>query len=398
MGKIKKLFKKKSIKTAFVVYMLVCILSALFFSLVLSNICQFGQSQIYKKYQTEYEKSAYYFEMENQDSNNSHGVLSYYTYDIRTLFTPFELSVYDMLGIFSIACYPICFILCISITSMLFYKKQLQKPLEMLSNAADNITDNNLDFSIAYDKENELGKLCASFEKMRVSLKDNNLEMWRQVEERKRLNAAFAHDLRTPLTVLKGQSEMLAQYAPKMSEDKIISTAEMMKRHIIRLEAYVNTMNNLQRLEDVEIKKELVVVKEIEKQMRTTGTAVCAEKEFIFQQNIPSMQNVTIDISIIMQVYENLLSNALRYAESKIEVSVEEQDSLFILTIADDGVGFTAKDLSNVMKPFYKAESETNNEHFGMGLNICKTLCEKHGGYLQILNENGAKVVAIFKE
>ena len=50
------------------------------------------------------------------------------------------------------------------------------------------------------------------------------------------------------------------------------------------------------------------------------------------------------------------------------------------------------------MKPFYKAENETGNEHFGMGLNICKTLCEKHGGSLQILNESGAKVVATFKE
>ena len=398
MGKIKKLFKKKSIKTAFVVYMLVCILSALFFSLVLSNICQFGQSQIYKKYQTEYEKSAYYFEMENQDSNNSHGVLSYYTYDIRTLFTPFELSVYDMLRIFSIACYPICFILCISITSMLFYKKQLQKPLEILSNAADNITDNNLDFSIAYDKENELGKLCASFEKMRVSLKDNNLEMWRQVEERKRLNAAFAHDLRTPLTVLKGQSEMLAQYAPKMSEDKIVSTAEMMKRHIIRLEAYVSTMNDLQRLEDIEIKKAVVEVKEFEHQMRTTSTAICNEKEFALFQNLPDTQSLKIDISVIMQVYENLLSNAMRYAKKKIEVTVDEADDYLMLTVADDGAGFTSKDLSNAMKPFYKAENETNNEHFGMGLNICKTLCEKHGGYLQISNENGAKVVAAFKE
>lgn len=397
MGKIKKLFKKKSIKTAFVVYMLVCIVSALLLSLILSNICQFGQSQFYKKYQTEYEESAHYIEMESQDSNNSHGVLSYYTDDIRTLFTPFELNVYDLLGIFSIACYPVCFIICIGIASMVFYKRQMQKPLEILSNAADNITDNNLDFSIAYDKDNEFGKLCASFEKMRIALRDNNLEMWRQIEERKRLNAAFAHDLRTPLTVLKGQSEMLSQYAPKMSEDKIISTAEMMKRHIIRLETYVNTMNDLQRLEDVEIKKELVFVKDIEKQMRITGTAVCTVKKLIFTSNIPNIQSVMIDTSVVMQVYENLLSNALRYAHTKIEVYIDIQESSFVLTIADDGLGFTSKDLLNAMKPFYKAENETNNEHFGMGLNICKILCEKHGGYLKLENNNGASITAVFK-
>ena len=47
------------------------------------------------------------------------------------------------------------------------------------------------------------------------------------------------------------------------------------------------------------------------------------------------------------------------------------------MNVVDDGAGFTAKDLSNAMKPFYKAENEINNEHFGMGLNICKMLCEK---------------------
>ena len=190
---------------------------------------------------------------------------------------------------------------------------------------------------------------------------------------------------------------MLSQYAPKMSEDKIISTAEMMKRHIIRLETYVNTMNDLQRLEDVEIKKELVFVKDIEKQMRITGTAVCTVKKLIFTSNIPNIQSVMIDTSVVMQVYENLLSNALRYAHTKIEVYIDIQESSFVLTIADDGLGFTSKDLLNAMKPFYKAENETNNEHFGMGLNICKILCEKHGGYLKLENNNGASITAVFK-
>lgn len=66
---------------------------------------------------------------------------------------------------------------------------------------------NNRVFQKKVDKEDELGKLCASFEKMRQALQESNDEMWRQMEERNRLNAAFSHDLRTPLTVLKGQSE-----------------------------------------------------------------------------------------------------------------------------------------------------------------------------------------------
>ena len=394
MGEIKKLFKRKSLKTSFAYYMIFCILAALVMSFALSNLFSWGQTTISSKYLQQYDQYSHEITIGDDESYN----VQLHTEDITKFLTKTECVVYKTFGLMSVGIYPICFIFFIILTSILFYKRQLYKPLLILSDAADNIADNNLDFCIDYDKDNELGKLCASFEKMRIALRDNNLEMWRQMEERKRLNAAFAHDLRTPLTVLKGQSEMLAQYAPKMSEDKIVSTAEMMKRHIIRLEAYVSTMNDLQRLEDIEVKKAVVEVKEFEHQMRTTSTAICNDKEFALFQNLPDTQSLKIDISVIMQVYENLLSNAVRYAKKKIEVTVDEEDDYLMLTVADDGVGFTSKDLSNAMKPFYKAESEPNNEHFGMGLNICKTLCEKHGGYLQISNENGAKVVAAFKE
>lgn len=136
----------------------------------------------------------------------------------------------------------------------------------------------------------------------------------------------------------------------------------------------------------------------IEKQMRVTGTTICANKKFTFNQSIPHNQNVTIDTAVLMQVYENLLSNAVRYADTEIKASAGRQNGLFILTVEDDGAGFSSKDLTDAVKPFYKSENETNNEHFGMGLNICKTLCEKHGGYLKISNGNGAKVCAAFKE
>lgn len=304
----------------------------------------------------------------------------------------------DMADLFQCIVIPLWSLMCIVICGMIFYRRKIEKPVAILSEASENISNNRLDFSVEVPEKNELGDLCLSFEKMRAALQDNNLEMWRQVEERKRLNAAFAHDLRTPLTVLKGQSVMLVKYAPKMSEEKIVSTAEMMKRHIIRLENYVDTMNNLQRLEDIEVTKELIEVKEFEKQLRITGTAICTEKDFTLFQNLSDIQNVKIDISVVMQVYENLLSNALRYAKTKIEVTVDRHNEFLMLIIADDGTGFTSKDLSNAMKPFYRAESKSHNEHFGMGLNICKILCEKHGGYIQISNENGAKVIAAFKE
>lgn len=106
--------------------------------------------------------------------------------------------------------------------------------------------------------------------------------------------------------------------------------------------------------------------------------------------------DIEADMAIIMQVYENLLSNAVRYATDSITVTLTLHP--FSIKVSDDGKGFTDQDLAEATKPFYKTVSETERGHLGMGLNICKILCEKHGGYLEIFNEErGASVLAVFE-
>lgn len=400
MGKIAEFFKRKSIKTAFTTSMLVCIISALLLSLVLSNVCQWGQSRYYEKYQVQFGVSDPEMVIGfDRTDDEQKGSITYQTpLNMFDYFTPTERTVYNILGFLSVGIYPICFIFCIVATSILFYKRHMQKPLAILDHAASQIADNNLDFNIAYDKEDELGKLCASFEKMRQALQESNEEMWRQMEERKRLNAAFSHDLRTPLTVLKGQSELLRQYAPKMTAEKVSDTSEMMHRHIVRLEEYVQTMGELQRLEDIEIVRQPITLEELCRQLEETGEAVRNGKGFSYEVTGAWDSGLNIDMAIVMRVYENLLANAVRFAKEKIMVSAESQDGYLYLTVSDDGAGFAKKDLENATKPFYKTVRETDNEHFGMGLNICKILCEKHGGYIRLSNRDGAVVTAAFRQ
>ena len=400
MGKITEFFKRKSIKTAFTTSMLVCIVSALLLSLALSSCCQWGQSQIYKQYQFEFGVSDPEMVIGfDRTADEQKGSISYQTpLNLMDHFTPADRTIYNILGFLSIGVYPICFIFCIVATSILFYKRHMQKPLAILDHAAGQIANNNLDFKIVYDKEDEMGKLCSSFEKMRQALQESNEEMWRQMEERKRLNAAFSHDLRTPLTVLKGQSELLRQYAPKMTAEKVSDISEMMHRHIVRLEEYVQTMGELQRLEDIEIVRQSITLEALCKQLEETGEAVRNGKGFSHEVIGDRDSYLNIDAAIVMRVYENLLANAVRFTKEKIKVSAESQDGYLYLTVSDDGAGFIKKDLENATKPFYKTVRETDNEHFGMGLNICKVLCEKHGGYIRLSNRNGAVVTTVFRQ
>lgn len=392
MGKVRKFLKGKSIKRAFTLSMLACIFSGILLSLSLSGFCQWLQSLIYGKYKAEYGISGdgMMIGFENMEEDGPKIGISYEDpTDVFACFTPRDLMLYDALGILSGGVYPLCFLCCMAVTGNLFYKRQLQEPLAILEHAAGQIAENSLDFQVVYGKEDELGKLCVSFEKMRKALQEGNEEMWRQMEERKRLNAAFSHDLRTPLTVLKGQSELLMRYAPKMTAEKVANTAEMMHRHIERLEAYTQAMGELQRLEDIEVKREPASLDGICRQIRETGEAVCGEKAFSCAVAGDGEAVFGLDAGIVLRVCENLLSNAARFAREKVQAVLEGKEGYVYLKVEDDGKGFAKKDLENATKAFYKAGGGEGQEHFGMGLHICKVLCEKHGGCMRVGNKEG---------
>ncbi len=289
----------------------------------------------------------------------------------------------------------------IVVESFIFYRIKLKKPIALLQNASKKIAGNDLDFSISYSQLDEMGDLCRSFEIMRSSLYENNRKMWRAMEERKRLNAAFSHDLRTPLTVLRGYADLLEQYLPsnELPREKLILTVSTMSSHITRLENYVSSMTQIQKLEDIEPQPVPVLTKDFLSSLRDSGAILASEtgKRFSFQSDVPS-DALFLDPSLVSQVYENLLSNGTRYAKSALKVCCGWKDGLFSIEILDDGPGFSPEGLQNACKPFYTGDSRTDG-HFGLGLNICKILCEKLGGSIQIQNGEGqgGKITASFK-
>ena len=110
---------------------------------------------------------------------------------------------------------PITYLTCFILAGLVFYRSKIKKPLMLLTASAGKIAASDLDFSIEYDRSDEMGLLCKAFEKMRSALESNNREMWRQMNGRKKLNAAFSHDLRTPLTVMEGHLGILQKYTPQ---------------------------------------------------------------------------------------------------------------------------------------------------------------------------------------
>lgn len=341
-----------------------------------------------------------------------------------------------------------------------FYRRHIGGPLSVLEAAADRIARQDLDFQIGAVRGRELGRLGAAMEGMRSSLLATQRELWRTAEDRRRLNAAFAHDLRTPVTVLKGTLEMARMKADRAgSGEDVRKTLDTLSGQADRLESYAQLMSRVTKLEDREVMRSACapsdVVRVLERQaagyvatrgngckllfslgdgMRAAGAgdggaaapdaggAVGAGVEHaagpcLEHAAVPDAEHaaepcpelLSIDMQLVEEVLGNLLGNACDHARSKVAVSVDllqpKQGSLAAgargdvrlgLVVTDDGRGFTAEALHHGCDPFYSEAKSA--EHFGLGLNIARTLARLHGGAVELgnLEGGGACVTATF--
>ena len=349
-----------------------------------------------------------------------------------------------------------------------FYRRHIGGPLSVLEAAADRIARQDLDFQIGAVRGRELGRLGAAMEGMRSSLLAAQRELWRTAEDRRRLNAAFAHDLRTPVTVLKGTLEMARIKADRAgSGEDVRKTLDTLSGQADRLESYAQLMSRVTKLEDREVMRSACapsdVARVLERQaagyvatsgngckllfslgggMRAAGAGdggaaapdaggavgagvehaagPCLEHAAVPDAEhaaepcpghaaAPCPEPLTIDMQLVEEVLGNLLGNACDHARSKVAVSVDllqpKQGSLAAgargdvcleLVVTDDGRGFTAEALHHGCDPFYSEAKSA--EHFGLGLNIARTLARLHGGAVELgnLEGGGACVTATF--
>ena len=388
MVKIMRPVQNLSLRKSLVLYIVLFVMFALALSIMTASVCETVADKINEKYPNTGEK---YYLTNEQGERLGEGTYIYKELPVLNEQDEQLLAILDLLPTVTP---PIYSAFCIIAAALLFYKNKLKKPLAELRAASEKIANNDLDFSIDYDSNDELGQLCASFEIMRTTLADNFSKMWRQVEERKALNAAFAHDLRTPLTVLKGYNEMLQASDNSQTRE----TAATMGKHISRMENYVSSMSNLRRMEDTQPEYKLIDLQPLVSSLYDSAKIVCTKngKELILQNDIPALQ-LSLDSIFISQVCNNLISNAVRYARTLVTISFALHDNGLLLSVSDDGNGFDKDSLQKAANPYFTGESN-HSEHFGLGLYICKLLCEHHNGYLQIRNTaDGANVSAYFK-
>ena len=291
------------------------------------------------------------------------------------------MQVLDTAALLGFVAFPVTGL---GIAGAVFYHWKLKKPLRLLLEGTRRIQAHDLDFTLPAVSGDELGEICAAFENMRRELLKTNQELWRQAEERKRLNAAFAHDLRNPITVLKGSVKLLRQ------DPASPQALDRLEQYTLRIEQYVGAMSSVQRLEQLPIKPASVSCAALGRELEETARLLAPALELAVSG--PDAGTVPIDHGIFMIVAENLIGNGARFAQTKLEITLALEGDTLRLSVADDGPGFPPNLLKNGPEPFQRQEEEA--EHFGMGLYTSGLLCRKHGGGLRLSNRESGGAVA----
>ncbi len=208
----------------------------------------------------------------------------------------------------------------------------------------------------------------------------------------------FAHDLRTPLTVMHGYLDMLKKYHVNLSEEKLVEILKILTRQVERMEQFSDTMKELHGMDELIVRKKSAnlqgLCQKIEENIKGLSGKISIIFEVLFSAE-PFFCN--FDEAIILEVLDNMIGNALRYAKTRIEVKVDLEHDMFLLYVKDDGCGFSKEDKKNAFQPYYSGAGKEHG-HFGLGLTVANQLCHKHGGKLEITNSiyGGAIVCAMF--
>ena len=273
-----------------------------------------------------------------------------------------------------------------------------------LKKATKNIKEGNLDFVLEVEGNDEFSQLCQDFEEMRKRLKESTEEKILMDKENKELISNISHDLKTPITAVKGYVEGIM--------DGVADTPEKMDRYVRTIYNKTNEMDHLineltfySKIDTNRIPytfSKLNVedyfsdcAEELGLEMETRGI------ELVYANYVEKDVQVIADGEQIRRVIHNIVSNAIKYMEKPrgiIQLRVKDVGDFIQVEIEDNGKGIAAKDLPYIFDRFYRTDVSRNSSKggSGIGLSIVKKIVEEHGGKIWATSEEGVGTTMYF--
>lgn len=293
-------------------------------------------------------------------------------------------------------------ILLIFVVLTFFYANKLRQQLRPILRATEKIAEQDLDFQTSQSTIKEFNQVLSGLDHMRVALRESLMENWKAEQDKQNQISALTHDLKTPLTVSRGNAELLAM-TPLNAEQ--MDLLKHFQKGITQVDAYVKELSELNKmsltksltLEDISARE---FVEDIYDQTlslaQTKQINVAFDKKDIKKEIIGHW-----DRSLLNRAFMNIVSNAVEHTPSGSQLlltaRVEEDEFTFICL--DSGPGFSLESLEKATQLFYQEDkSRQSRNHSGLGLTIANDIVRLHHGSLSLSNDDntgGAKVTII---
>lgn len=282
--------------------------------------------------------------------------------------------------------------------------RSIASPLVKLKNATKNIKEGNLDFELEVEGDDEFAELCQDFEEMRKRLKANAEEKIILDKENKELISNISHDLKTPITAVKGYVEGIM--------DGVADTPEKMDRYIRTIYNKTNEMDHLINELTFYSKIDTNRIPYTFSKIRVTDYFNdCAEElqlelevkgvDLVYANYVDDSVLVIADGEQIRRVIHNIVTNSTKYMNKEhgiIQLRVKDVGDFIQVEIEDNGKGIAAKDLPNIFDRFYRTDFSRNSSKggSGIGLSIVKKIMEDHGGKVWATSKEGIGTIMYF--
>lgn len=296
-------------------------------------------------------------------------------------------------------------IVCITTAILIYWiYKTVSVPLAKLQEATRNIKEGNLDFEIKPEHDDEIGQVCRDFEEMRLRLKANAEEKVEYDRENKELISNISHDLKTPITAIKGYVEGIM--------DGVADTPEKMDRYIKtiynkanEMDLLINELTLYSKIDTNRIPYDFTTIS-AKQYFKDCAEDLSIELEskgakFEFRNYLEEDFKIIVDPEQMRRVINNIISNSLKYTDkpqAEIVMRIRDVGDFIQVELSDNGKGIATKDLPYIFERFYRADASRNSSKggSGIGLAIVKKIVEEHGGKIWASSEEGVGTTMYF--
>lgn len=283
-------------------------------------------------------------------------------------------------------------ILAIFIVTLLWADK-VSNNLKPMLKVSEKIAKKDLNFEIESTDIKEFNKVLDGLNSMKLALSESLKKEWINTENRKKQISALTHDLKTPLSIVQGNAELLKETDLDNNQDQLV---DYIIKNSKRLTDYISTLILVNKTDEI-IK---INPKEIDTNLLVNAITQIADelgiannRKIIKTIDIEN-RKVMVDLDLIERTIGNILANAMEYspAESDIELSIVENNNFIEIKVIDNGKGFSKLDLANATEEFYRGDNSRNSSvNFGMGLFIANKILDLHNGKLILSNRKDNK-------